>query len=296
MTRLAILADIHGNLPAFEAVLADLAQFTVDQVILAGDVINWGPFSPAVMDIVLAKRWPVIRGNNEDYLLDHGTPRAPAAWRNRQQWAMLDWLRAQLPGHYHQAVAEWPDTLCLRYLDAPALRIVHGSPRRNNEPLYPTSPEAAVAEALAGITETTVVAAHTHLAMDRQVGQWHVLNPGTVGVPLDGLHRSSYMLLDGDAAGWRATFRTLPQDPAPVLAEFARQGFPDLVGVVGPFVLREFRHARLELPPFLQWKQRHFPDAPLDEALLPAYAEANPLDYLAEPYRLGWQRSGGAPA
>jgi predicted phosphodiesterase len=273
MTRLAILADIHGNLPALETVLADLAQFTVEQV-------------------VVAKRWPVIRGNNEFYLIEHETPRAPAAWANRAQWRMLDWLRAQLPGHYHQAVAEWPDTLSLRYRDAPALRVVHGSLRRNNEPLYPTATEADITEALAGGEETTVVAAHTHLAMDRQVGRWHLLNPGTVGVPLSGQHCASYMLLEGDADGWRATRRTLPLDPAPVLAEFERQDFVAQVGVVGQLVLREFANARLEAPPFLQWKQQHYPEAPLDEALLPAYAAADPRDYLPEPYWPGWERTG----
>ena len=50
MTQLAILSDIHGNLPALEAVLADLAQFKVDQVVVAGDVINWGPFSAQCWD------------------------------------------------------------------------------------------------------------------------------------------------------------------------------------------------------------------------------------------------------
>ena len=82
LTTLAVLSDLHGNLPALEAVLADLAQFQVDQAIVAGDVINWGPFSAQVMERVTAGGWAVIRGNNEFYLLDYDTPRAPAAWSN----------------------------------------------------------------------------------------------------------------------------------------------------------------------------------------------------------------------
>ncbi len=71
MTRLAILSDIHGNLPALEAVMADMAQFVVDHVIVAGDSINWGPFSREVVETVLLNNWAAVRGNNELYLLDY---------------------------------------------------------------------------------------------------------------------------------------------------------------------------------------------------------------------------------
>lgn len=294
MTRLAILADIHGNLPALQAVLADLAQFPVDQVLLAGDVINWGPFNAEVMDLVQSHGWPAIRGNHEYYLLDHLTPRAPAAWANRRQWAMLDWLRAQMAGPHHQAIAAWPDTLSLRYPDAPTLRIVHGSPRGNNDPLYPHAPEAELAAALAGVEETTLVAAHTHLPVDRQVGRWHLLNPGSVGVPLDGQHLGRYLLLEGTAAGWQPTFRSVPIDPAPVLAELARQGLREQIGLVAHFVLAEFQHARLELLPFLNWRRAHHPAAPFADDLLAAYAAVNPRDYMPAAYWPGWPPANGS--
>src|SRR6478672_5600461 len=82
--RFAVLADIHGNLPALEAVMADLAHFAVEQVVVAGDLINWGPDSAAVVEQVTAAGWAALRGNNEYYLLDAGTPRAPAQWAEWQ--------------------------------------------------------------------------------------------------------------------------------------------------------------------------------------------------------------------
>ena len=63
MTRLAIVADIHGNLPALEAVIKDMVQYQVDQVIVAGDVVGFGPFSEAVLERITELRWPVIRGS-----------------------------------------------------------------------------------------------------------------------------------------------------------------------------------------------------------------------------------------
>ena len=76
MTTLAILADIHGNMPALEAVIQDLRQVAVDHVVVAGDCINWGPFSQEVVERIAREAWAVIRGNNEFYLLDYQTGRA----------------------------------------------------------------------------------------------------------------------------------------------------------------------------------------------------------------------------
>jgi len=218
MTRLALLSDIHGNLPALEAVLADLARFPVDQVIVAGDVINWGPFSAQVLERIVSEGWPVIRGNNEFYLLDYGTPRAPAEWGNRVQWPMLPWLHRQLNGRWQNAIAAWPDALNLRFADAPPLRVVHGSPRSAFEAMLPTHTDAELAAMLAGVEETTLVAGHTHLPMERRVGPYHLLNCGSVGMPLDGnVGRASYLLLDGSAAECHPTWRYVTCDPQPVL-------------------------------------------------------------------------------
>ena len=91
MTKLAVLSDIHGVWPALESVLEDLSQFQVDQVVVVGDLINLGPFSRKVVSCAVENDWIVVRGNNEDYLLDYGTPRAPKRWQDPTQYAMLGW-------------------------------------------------------------------------------------------------------------------------------------------------------------------------------------------------------------
>jgi predicted phosphodiesterase len=283
VTRLAVLADIHGNLPALEAVLADLASFPVDHVIVAGDVVNWGPFSAQVMERVTRAGWAVIRGNNEFYLLDYDTPRQPEHWR---EYVLLPWLCAQLRGRWPHVIAAWPDALSLRFPDAPPIRVVHGSPRSASEPIYPVSTEAEIETMLAGVDETTLIAAHTHLAMDRRVGRWHLLNPGSVGNPLDGLPGASYMLLDGDARGWRATFRRVPFDLEAVLREFERQRFLESYGVTAWLVVEEFKTMRLQVHPFNHWRARHRPAAPLTADLLAEFAKINPWDYTPQAYWL----------
>ena len=91
MTRLAVLADIHGNLPALEAVSMDMAQFEVDHVVVAGDSVNVGPFSREVLKLVSERNWATIRGNNAFYVLDYQTPRMPEHW---SAFTLPPWLRA----------------------------------------------------------------------------------------------------------------------------------------------------------------------------------------------------------
>src|SRR5204862_3139076 len=114
----------------------------------------------------------------------------------------------------------------LRYADAPPIRVVHGSPGSAWEAIYPTDTDQTLAPMLAGVSERVLIAAHTHLPMDRRVNGIRILNPGAVGVPLDGqVSLARYMLLDPVDGAWCACFRSVPFDLDPVLAELARQPF-----------------------------------------------------------------------
>jgi hypothetical protein len=158
VTRLAILSDIHGNSIALEAVLSDLAPFRVDQIVVAGDIVNWGPSSAQVMERITREGWPVVRGNNEFYVLDYNTPRAPVEWSDSARYTLLPWLNHQLNGRWRNVIAGLPDTLSLHFPDAPPLRVVHGSPRDNKELIFPATPESEIEAMFANVVETTIVA------------------------------------------------------------------------------------------------------------------------------------------
>jgi predicted phosphodiesterase len=285
MTTLAVLSDIHGNLPALEAVMNDLAGTHVDQVVVAGDVINWGPFSAACVDIVAREGWPVIRGNNEYYLLDYNTPRAPAGWRDERQWPLLPWLHEQLRGSRQQRIAAWPDYISLRFPDGPPIRMVHGSCRSPWEGIYALDEEMVNLTKLGGTEESYIIAGHTHLAMDMQVNRWRVFNPGTVGVPLDGTFCAQYMLLRTTGDGWLPEFRRVSFDHAPLFDEFERQAFTSRCGVMGQMVLDEFCTARLVVMPFLTWRNAECTDAPITPELYDAYKRTDTQQYAPPAYR-----------
>ena len=99
--------------------------------------------------------WAVIRGNNEFYLLDYQTARAPAAWNTLSDFPVLPWLHAQLHGRCQHTIAAWADTLQLRYADAPLIRVVHRSPRSAWEAMHPTDTDETRAPMLAPVRRST---------------------------------------------------------------------------------------------------------------------------------------------
>jgi predicted phosphodiesterase len=284
MTRLAVLSDIHGNLPALEAVIADMAQFHVDHVIVAGDSINCGPFSAAVVARVHASGWAVIRGNNEFYLLDYDTNRMPDRWR---EYTMMPWLCRQLSGRWQNVIAAWPDALSLRYPDAPPVRICHASPRSPWESIFPDTPLHLLREILAPVAEPVVIAGHTHLAGDFQVDRWRLLNPGSVGGAIEGRPgEATYLLLESVSGDWQATFRRVSYDLTPVLDEFERQQFVAECGPAAHLMIEEFKTARLHLYPFGIWRRAQHPGEPESWDLLAQFTLADRWAYTPAPYHV----------
>ena len=256
MTRLAILSDIHGNLPGLEAVIEDMAQFQPDHVISAGDQINVGPFSAQVMQRLHDINATMIRGNHEYYLLEYVTAREP---ESRRGWVTLTYLAEQLAGRWYNTIAAMPDELVLYYPDGPAIRVMHGLPGNVWNSLHRLSSDDDVREKMAGVTEATVIAGHYHLPFEKRVDGWQVLNPGSAGLPMDGLSDASYLILDSTGDGWQPTFRRVPVDLSSVYAEFERQRFVEKCGVIGYLIVQQFKTARTVIEAYERWRAKKHP-------------------------------------
>lgn len=270
MTKIAVLADIHGNLPALEAVWDDLSQFNVDHVVVAGDSINWGPYSRQVLEFLTEHECVVMRGNHEYYLLDYDTPRAPETWSG---YTMTRWVHRQAGDIWRARIATWPDTLCLRFADAPAVRVVHGIPGDHWQGIYPNTPDDRIRTMLTGIDESIVIAAHTHLTLDRVVDDWRIVNPGSAGTPLDGILDASYALLESDHGEWCVTHRRVPIDHQKVMSAFNYPQFIEEHGVIGHLIIEEFKTARIQLVAFLLWHRECHPDRPQSFDLLEMFTD-----------------------
>lgn len=168
--RIAALYDVHGNLPALEAVLAEVAEEAVDAVVFGGDLV-WGPWPAESLERAraLGGRAQFLRGNTERLVLEGA---------GEHVWA-LDRL-----SHEQRAfVATWEPTLSLDVDGLGRVLFCHATPRNDEEMLTPASPPARWVEALASVQERCVVVGHTHLQFDWSFEGVRIVNPGSVGAP-----------------------------------------------------------------------------------------------------------------
>ena len=286
MTRLAVFADIHGNLPALEAVLDDLVGRGIDQIVVLGDSIIWVPFDDEVLERITGEGWPVIRGNHEFYLTDFQTPRAFPAWSDPVRYAPVHNMVPPLIPKWRQRVATWPDTLTLRFGDAPPVRLFHGLPENPWKGISPSSPAEQVTELLGSIAERFILAAHTHMPLDRTIGRWRIINPGSVGVPLDGNQAAQYAILDGNGEGWTPTFRRVPYDIKKVFDAYVSRRFVEEIGVMGKLAVEEMEMARVRLTPFNSWRAAERPNEPITWDLHREFLTIDPRPYINDDFFL----------
>ncbi len=196
--RIAVLADIHGNLPALEAVLADVKRENVDGIIVAGDSTG-GPDPVETFNQVRALNGWTIRGNSDDYFLTYDRGDAPEAWRVSDQWATMRWLYHRLDRETLDYMAALPHQRVVALDNLVPIRIVHGSPHSPTQHLVPDGDPNTVRafrsarlplsgrnaisadQALAHTVETVLVCGHSHIPWSRVNEGRLVLNPGSVG-------------------------------------------------------------------------------------------------------------------
>ena len=162
--RVAALYDVHGNLPALEAVLAEAEREEPDLILVGGDVAA-GPFPRECLESLqeLGERAVWIRGNADRELGDW-----PAAQLSDEQLAFLRGL---------------PETVVLEIDELGPVLFCHGSPRSDEEIITAASPPERVRPMLAGLANPVVVCGHTHVQFDRRVDGTRLVNAGSVGMP-----------------------------------------------------------------------------------------------------------------
>lgn len=177
VASVAVLSDVHANVPALRSVLAEHAVRAADLVVFCGD-LTWGPEPEETMNLVreLGSRAVFVRGNADRAVLDYArTDRGPE--RPRDTW---------MPGRHTAAsldlLAGFHFTVVVDVEGLGPVRFCHGSPRSDTEAITPETPLERFTELMAGHSESTLVSGHTHLQFDRPVGHWRSVNPGSVGL------------------------------------------------------------------------------------------------------------------
>ena len=215
MQSATIFGDIHGNLPALQAVLADIESHHSTPLYCLGDLVGYGTFPNEVIAIIRERNIPTLMGNydqgvgnsSDDCGCAYTSKTAEAlgkrsiAWTNQNTSAENKLFLKQLASHFPLQ------------LDGLRIRLVHGSPRKINEYLYEDRPDATM-ERLLDMTEADVlVCGHTHIPYHRILPSGrHVVNAGSVGKPKDGNPQSCYMVLEANNSDLNIIFRRIPYD------------------------------------------------------------------------------------
>lgn len=218
--RIGIISDIHGNLPALEAVLQDMERRSLDRVINLGDIVFRGPFPEECLAVYRSMGAPALLGNTEVWLTEP-EPRLPDPLPR-----VREWTRRRLKDEDLADLAALPESLSLA-ADGIKVLFVHGSPRSNMEFLFPFSEEAKLAEALSGADAQVVVCGHTHWSFQRRIGGLQLIGVGSVGLPFDGDPRAAYAVLDVGAERTELTQIRVAYAGARTLAAAEDRGFPD---------------------------------------------------------------------
>jgi predicted phosphodiesterase len=182
----AALADIHGNVHALQAVLADPRFVAADRIVVLGDVVA-GTFPAETLDLVvgLGDRARILRGNADRIVLE-------------EEGGEAAWVREQLAPAQLEAVKGWPLSFTIDVPGLGAIRCCHATPRDDEEIVTRVTPDTVLAASLHGTAEAVVIGGHTHMQLDRRVSPWRFVNVGSVGRPYENSPGAYWALLGPD--------------------------------------------------------------------------------------------------
>ena len=193
--RVAAISDIHGNLLALEAVLADIEREGVDEIVVAGDSVS-GPWPAEVFDLLEAVGARLVHGNaDRPEKVDNASAELAA------------WNEARLGASRSAAVAAWPLTLELTIDGLGDVLVCHSTPS-SDTPIYTRlTPDGEVAAALGPVDANVVVCGHTHMQYDRTLSSGlRIVNPGSVGMPYEGEQGAYWAILGPDVEHRRSQY------------------------------------------------------------------------------------------
>lgn len=247
MIKIAVISDIHGNLPALETAVTDLTTWQPDQVIVNGDIVNRGPKSRDCLQLIQQKQqeegWIVLRGNHEDFVIGCGANGTP---HNGPQFEIIRfacWAYQQLNGQI-PFLQNLPEQYSWFAPDGSEMRVTHASMHNNRDGLYHNAKDARLRQQIAP-APAVFVTGHTHRPFIRQIDETLIVNAGSVGVPFDLDTRPSYGRFTWEAHnGWQAEIVRLDYDHGLIEKDFVETGFLAEAGPLTQLMLVELRKGR----------------------------------------------------
>jgi len=258
--KIAVLTDIHANLPALQRVTEDFERWGPDEVIMGGDLVTRGPYPRECLDFVREKQrqngWRMVRGNHEDYVINQARPGAPRSGPAFEAHRATIWALQQIDNDVSDLEAmpfqqSWLDPA------GKEARCVHASMLGNRDGIYPETTDDELGAKIGlgkGDPPAVLCVGHTHRPLIRRYLDTLVVNAGSVGLPFDGNRRASYARLTWKPNHWQAEIVRLDYDWSQTERAFVENGYLAGGGPLVELVLLEFYHARSQL---FTWARRY---------------------------------------
>lgn len=220
--RIAILSDIHGNVVALEACLADLAAAGgADRIVAAGDLCLDGPRPRKVLRRLKEVGAHVVRGNTDRMI----TLDDPAMYDADEREAIM-WQRGALGQDWVAWLGAAPASVTVGN-DAAGLLIVHATPKHDDEHVWPDASDAQLEAIVADVAQHTIAFGHLHLPYVRTWRDRTFVNVASAGLPKDGDPRAHYAILTQQSGGWSVRSRRVAFDIDKVERQIRKSGMPN---------------------------------------------------------------------
>lgn len=241
--KFAVLSDIHGNMYALRAVLADIEKQNVDRILCLGDLAMAGPEPNKTIDFVKTQDWTIIQGNTDemiayfsDEVFENVKIQAPIMAN------ALDFDVKEISSENKQYLKNLPINKCIIADDLKIL-MVHGSPRKNNENIYPEMDSKVIEDIFQDVDADIVLCGHTHIPCGYQTNsKITVINVGSVGRPFTEEPKACYVLLNVVGNQFTVEHKMLDYDKVSASQTLSKRNFEGAEKLAKMLIKPETRH------------------------------------------------------
>lgn len=218
--QIAVISDVHGNIQALDATLADLeSSGPFDEIVYGGDLVFNGAFPSECVDRLRDTGFRAVRGNTDEFIIalakggDYKTSVTSESQVHSGALRTLDsWAIERLTPDQIEYLAGWPLRIDVSGPDGSRLTICHATPWSAHETVFPDADERVARKMLDSAEAQAVAYGHIHVQYRRSVDQRLLCSVGSIGAPFDGDSRAAYAVFTNIRGGWEVEFRRVAYD------------------------------------------------------------------------------------
>ncbi len=248
--RIAAIADVHGNLPAMEAVLANIDSERIDQVIFCGDFVLGAPDDRDCYYRALETGAPLIRGNTDRFVAEFGTDHADPRWTT-EQFGPLQYAVSQFSDSERKELGALQTSY--RLPEVPEILFYHANPLNDRDIIRPWSLEEDLDRNFNGVEGEVFVGGHNHTQFICEYRGHQIVTCGSVGATNEYAAGAQYVVIENMEEKWRIEHRDVPYDIELTLKRYTETNYIKKTGPMGRLFVRGVATSTNQIMPFLDW-------------------------------------------